>query len=309
MCWIISGLMLISSGTDLDDISYMQNTRPWNEVKSFQILSFINTIHSHFPGNTGTSFMNQAIQIEGLQKAYGNAKVLEEFDLSVPKGGIFGLIGPNGAGKSTLIGILTGLLDYDDGKVVINGLPLIEENELEIKRHVASVLQPPLLFEHFTSHDFLHYICDLYEIPQENRQQKMNSLLEYMGLLEFEHAKINKLSSGSRKKLSFCAAILSAPDILFLDEPFESIDVISIGRMKTILNRLQEKGVTIIITSHILEIVENLCDDIAILHKGEVIAYLDSETRKELQKNSSLSEIFEHYVEVDTPRDDVLRWL
>lgn len=253
--------------------------------------------------------MERVINISGLNKSYGNTAVLEDFDLAVPAGNIFGLIGPNGAGKSTLIGILTGLLDYDGGKIVINGLELNEENELEIKRQIASVLQPPLLFEHFTSHDFLHYICDIYEIDSENRQPKMNSLLEFLGLSEFEHAKINKLSAGSRKKLSFCAAILSEPKILFLDEPFESIDVISIGRMKTILNHLQKKGLTIIITSHILEIVENLCDDIAILHNQKIIAYLDSESRKELQKDASLSEIFESYVEVEKPKNDVLKWL
>ncbi|NGP87212.1 ABC transporter ATP-binding protein [Fodinibius halophilus] len=253
--------------------------------------------------------MEQAIEINALQKSYGDTPVLDNFDLSVPSGNIFGLIGPNGAGKSTLIGILTGLLDYDDGQIIIDGLPLTEENELKIKRRVASVLQPPLLFEHFTSNDFLHYICDIYEIPSEGRQPKINSLLNYLGLQEFEYAKINKLSAGSRKKLSFCAAILSKPNILFLDEPFESIDVISIGRMKTILNQLQNKGVTIIITSHILEIVENLCDDIAILHNQEIIAYLDSESRKELQKDASLSEIFESYIEIEKPQDDVLNWL
>jgi len=253
--------------------------------------------------------MDQAIKISGLQKSYGNTAVLEDFELSVPSGNIFGLIGPNGAGKSTLIGILTGLLDYDGGQIVINGRELNEQNEQNIKRQIASVLQPPLLFEHFTSHDFLHYICDIYNIDMQDRQQKVDSMLEYLGLSEFKHAKINKLSAGSRKKLSFCAAILSQPKILFLDEPFESIDVISIGRMKTILNRLQEKGVTTIITSHILEIVENLCDDIAILHNQKIIAYLDSETRKELQKDSSLSEIFESYVEVEKPKNDVLKWL
>ena len=253
--------------------------------------------------------MDQAINITGLQKSYGNTPVLTDFDLSVPEGNIFGLIGPNGAGKSTLVGILIGLLDYDDGNIVINGRELNEYNELMIKREIASVLQPPLLFEHFTSHDFLHYICDMYEIERSTRQQKMDSLLEYMGLTEFEHAKITKLSAGSRKKLSFCAAILSDPQILFLDEPFESIDVISIARMKTILNQLQKRGVTIVITSHILEIVENLCDDIAILHNQKIIAYLDSDTRKELQKDSSLSEIFESYVEVEKPKNDILQWL
>ena len=253
--------------------------------------------------------MDAAINITGLNKSYGETPVLEDFNLSVPSGNIFGLIGPNGAGKSTLIGILTGLLNYDGGDIIINGRELNEQNELDIKKNVASVLQPPLLFEHFTSHDFLHYICDIYEIPTQDRQQKMDSLLDYLGLAEFEHAKINKLSAGSRKKLSFCAAIMSEPKILFLDEPFESIDVISIGRMKTILNRLQEKGVTTIITSHILEIVENLCDDIAILHNQKIIAYLDSETRKELQKDASLNEIFESYVQVEKPKSDILKWL
>lgn len=253
--------------------------------------------------------MDRAIEIVKLNKSYGNNLVLEDFSLSVPAGKIFGLIGPNGAGKSTLIGILTGLLDYDSGEILINGFKLNEKNELDIKRQIASVLQPPLLFEHFTSHDFLHYICDIYEIEKTDRQERIGSILDFLGLSEFEHAKINKLSSGSRKKLSFCAAVLSNPRVLFLDEPFESIDVISIGRMKTILNRLQGNGVTIVITSHILEIVENLCHDIAILHNQKVIAYLDSESRKELQKDASLSEIFENYVEVEKPQSDVLNWL
>ncbi|HET6527480.1 MAG TPA: ABC transporter ATP-binding protein [Balneolaceae bacterium] len=256
--------------------------------------------------------MKPAIEITNLNKSYGSNPVLENFSLSIPSGNIFGLIGPNGAGKSTLIGILTGLLNYDDGQISINGLELSEENELEIKRQIASVLQPPLLFEHFTTHDFLHYICDIYDIydiEKSGRQDKIASLLNFLGLAEFEHAKLNKLSSGSRKKISFCAAILSQPQVLFLDEPFESIDVISIGRMKAILHRLQEKGVTIIITSHILEIVETLCDDIAILHNRQIIAYLDAQSRKELQKDASLSKIFESYVEVEKPKSDVLSWL
>ncbi|MDX1618495.1 MAG: ABC transporter ATP-binding protein [Balneolaceae bacterium] len=244
-----------------------------------------------------------------MKKTYQDSAVIDGLDLSVPYGNIFGLIGPNGAGKSTLIGILTGILGYDSGTIWIDGIEYTSKNEYTIKKRIASVLQPPLLFEHFTSYDFLTYCCDMYEIPKEGRQDKITSLLDYLGILEFEYAKISKLSSGSRKKLSFCAAILAEPKVLLLDEPFESIDVISIGRMKNILRRLKEKGISIIITSHILEIVENLCDDIAILHNGEIIAYLDSETRRELQKDSSLSEIFEHYVKVEHPESDVLNWL
>ncbi len=250
-----------------------------------------------------------AIEINNVQKHFGGRPALDRLSITIPSGNIFGLIGPNGAGKSTLIGILTGLLNFDSGDIYINGLPFTEKNELEIKKQIASVMQPPLLFEHFTSYDFLDYICDMYETPREERTHKIHSLFDYLSLAEFEHVKIEKLSSGSRKKLSFCAAILSNPKVLFLDEPFESIDVISIGRMKTLMRKLQQKGVTIVVTSHILEIVENLCDDIAILNEGSIIAYLDSETRRELQKDSSLSEIFESYIDVEKPAKDALKWI
>lgn len=253
--------------------------------------------------------MERALIIEKLTKAYDKEPVLTELDLEVPTGTIFGLIGPNGAGKSTLIGILTGLLDYNQGSIVINGLSYNSSNEIEIKKDVASVLQPPLLFENFTSHEFVTYVCEMYSIPAHGLNKKIESLFDYFEITEFMHVKTKQLSSGSRKKLAFCAAILTEPKLLFLDEPFESVDVISIGRMKNVIRKLKQKGTTIFITSHILEVVENLCDDIAILHKGKILAYLDSATRKELEKNSNLSEIFEQYVESGGRSDDMLSWL
>jgi ABC-2 type transport system ATP-binding protein len=253
--------------------------------------------------------MERALIIESLTKAYDKEPVLKELNLEVPSGNIFGLIGPNGAGKSTLIGILTGLLHYDQGSIKIDGMAYSEENEVEIKKKVASVLQPPLLFENFTSYEFITYVCDMYKISTHDLDEKISSLMEYFEIEEFTQVKTKQLSSGSRKKLAFCAAILTNPKVLFLDEPFESVDVISIGRMKNIIRRLKERGTTIFITSHILEVVENLCDDIAILHKGKILAYLDSESRRELEKDSNLSEIFEQYVESGVDNDDRLSWL
>lgn len=253
--------------------------------------------------------MERALVIESLTKAYDKDPVLKELNLEVPSGNIFGLIGPNGAGKSTLIGILTGLLSYEHGSILIDGMNYTEENEVEIKKKVASVLQPPLLFENFTSYEFITYICEMYKIPSHDLDEKISSLMEYFEIEEFAQVKTKQLSSGSRKKLAFCAAILTEPKLLFLDEPFESVDVISIGRMKNIIRRLKEKGTTIFITSHILEVVENLCDDIAILHKGKIIAYLDSETRRDLEKDTNLSEIFEQYIESGVENEDRLNWL
>jgi ABC-2 type transport system ATP-binding protein len=254
--------------------------------------------------------MESAIEIRKLVKTYQDGElVLDSLDLQVPAGAIFGLIGPNGAGKSTLIGILTGLLENDEGDIVIGGLSMNSRNELQIKRKIASVLQPPLLFENFTSYEFLTYVCEMYGKNDHQLIDRINSLLTYFEINEFTYVKINQLSSGSRKKLAFCGSVLTEPEILFLDEPFESVDVISIGRMKTLIRKMQAKGCTIFITSHILEVVENLCTDIAILHEGRILAYLDAKSRKELQKDASLSEIFEQYINVHNVGEDLLSWL
>ncbi len=252
--------------------------------------------------------MERAVEIKGLVKCYEDSPVLKHLNLEIPTGTIFGLIGPNGAGKSTLIGVLTGLLSFEEGDVFIHGLQLNHKNELEIKKETASVLQPPLLFEQFNSFEFIEYVCEIYEVPKEGLIEKAYSLMDYFDIKDFAKIKVNKLSSGSRKKLAFVTSVLVHPKLLLLDEPFESVDIISIERMKNIIRRLKSRGVTVIITSHILEVVENLCDDIAILNKGQIKAYLDSASRKELQKDSNLHQIFEKYVEVEQ-KDDIVNWL
>jgi ABC-2 type transport system ATP-binding protein len=149
----------------------------------------------------------------------------------------------------------------------------------------------------------------MYGEKHDDLDHKIDTLFSYFELEGFRHVQTKQLSSGSRKKLAFSTAILVNPKLLFLDEPFESVDVISISRMKTIIRKLKERGTTIFITSHILEVVENLCDDIAILHKGKIVAYLDSKTRHELQKDSTLSEIFEQYVGMGKMKDKAPDWL
>ncbi|NBC26354.1 MAG: ATP-binding cassette domain-containing protein [Bacteroidetes bacterium] len=253
--------------------------------------------------------MTFALSVKNLGKSYENEDVLKDLTLDVPEGSIFGLIGPNGAGKSTFIGILTGLLKQNTGLVEINGKPMEPANELEIKKEITSVLQPPLLFENFTSYEFTTYVCEMYGTAGSDLNDKINSLFTYFEIDEYLYVTIRQLSSGSRKKLAFCTAILTEPKILFLDEPFESVDVISIGRMKTLIRKLRDNGVTVFITSHILEVVENLCDDIAILHKGKILAYLDAETRRELQKDSTLNDIFEEYIDMRDSGDELLDWL
>ena len=253
--------------------------------------------------------MKHALSIIELTKKYESETVLRGLNLDVPAGSIFGLIGPNGAGKSTLIGCLTGLLEKDSGQIMIGGHELNEANELVIKKDVASVLQPPLLFENFTSYEFTTYVCEMYGTESEELNDKIKSLFTYFEINQYLYVKVRQLSSGSRKKLAFCTAILTEPKLLFLDEPFESVDVISIGRMKTVIRKLRDQGITVFITSHILEVVENLCDDIAILNDGKILAYLDAKTRRELQKDSNLNEIFENYVNTKNSGDELLDWM
>lgn len=253
--------------------------------------------------------MKYALSLIELTKSYNSKNVLKKLNLDIPAATIFGLIGPNGAGKSTLIGCLTGLLQKDGGQIVINGHELNASNELMIKRDVASVLQPPLLFENFTSYEFTTYVCEMYGSADDDLNDKIKSLFTYFEIDEYLYVKVRQLSSGSRKKLAFCTAILTDPKLLFLDEPFESVDVISIGRMKTVIRKLRDQGITVFITSHILEVVENLCDDIAILNEGEILAYLDAKSRRELQKDSNLNEIFESYVNTKDLGDDLLSWM
>lgn len=264
-------------------------------------------LNTHEPLQDHTD-MKYALSVHNLAKSYDGKFVLKDLTLDVPSKTIFGLIGPNGAGKSTFIGLLTGLLERDSGDIVINEREMILSNELEIKKEVASVLQPPLLFENFTSYEFTTYVCEMYGTSNSELNDKIKSLFTYFEIEEYLYVKVRQLSSGSRKKLAFCTAILTEPKLLFLDEPFESVDVISIGRMKTVIRKLRDKGITVFITSHILEVVENLCDDIAILHQGKILAYLDAKSRHELQKDSSLNEIFENFIDIRDSGDELLDW-
>jgi ABC-2 type transport system ATP-binding protein len=155
--------------------------------------------------------MKHALSVIEMTKAYGSDVVLRGLNLDVPSGSIFGLIGPNGAGKSTLIGCLTGLLEKDSGQIIIKDRELNATNELLIKKDVASVLQPPLLFENFTSYEFTTYVCEMYGTSGDELNDKIKSLFTYFEIDEYLYVKVRQLSSGSRKKLAFCTAILTNP--------------------------------------------------------------------------------------------------
>jgi ABC-2 type transport system ATP-binding protein len=215
--------------------------------------------------------MELAIETRGLRREFGNVVAVEGLDLSVEKGTFFGFLGPNGAGKSTTIKVLTGLLGPSSGSARILGHDVVTDS-VAAKRVMGVVPEESALFERLTGPEYLRFVGRMYGMPRATIDARSAELLELMGLRDDTRKLIVDYSHGMRKKLSISAAIIHEPRVLFLDEPFEGIDAVSSQLVRSILNQLVTHGVTIFLTSHILEIVEKLCTHVAIIHRGQLVA-------------------------------------
>lgn len=215
--------------------------------------------------------MHKAIESVGLQRAFGQIVAVDRLDLTVDAGTFFGFLGPNGAGKSTTIKMLTGLLGPSAGSARILGHDVVTE-AVEAKRLIGVVPEESALFERLTGPEYLRFVGRMYDMPKTVIEARTDELLGLMGLSDHTRKLIIDYSHGMRKKLSICAAVIHEPQVLFLDEPFEGIDAISSQLVRSVLNQLVATGVTIFLTSHILEIVEKLCTHVAIIHQGRLVA-------------------------------------
>jgi len=215
--------------------------------------------------------MEQAIETVGLRRVFGEVAAVESLDLTVEPGTFFGFLGPNGAGKSTTIKMLTGLLAPSAGTARILGHDVVTES-VEAKRLIGVVPEESALFERLTGPEYLRFVGRMYAMPRTVIDERSQELLELMALHDDAGKLIVDYSHGMRKKLSICAAVIHEPRVLFLDEPFEGIDAISSQLVRSILKQLVGTGVTIFLTSHILEIVEKLCTHVAIIHEGRLVA-------------------------------------
>lgn len=207
-----------------------------------------------------------AIEISGLHKKYGRIVAVENLTLAVPAGSVFGFLGPNGAGKSTTIGCLTGLLDPTGGRVQLLGQP-VNGNAAALKRRMGVMPENLGLFEALYAHEFLDFQARMYGLDAATARARVTELLEAMELAGQGKKPLAEYSSGMRKRVAFAAAIIAAPDILFLDEPFESIDPAGVALMKQWLHRLTAQGKTIFMTTHVLESAERFCSRVAIIQK------------------------------------------
>lgn len=211
-----------------------------------------------------------AIETQNLTKIYGRKTVVDAVSLSINAGEIFALLGPNGSGKSTIVKMLTGLLRPNGGNAKILGASILEDN-LEIKRKIGVLPESLALFETLSIWEHIILTGEVYGLTKTETAYRGEQLLKHLDLWENRNTRAEACSYGMKKKCSLSLALIHNPQILFLDEPFEGIDPISSRNIKNVLSILTEKGCTIFITSHILEIMEQLVDSFAIISGGRIV--------------------------------------
>ena len=212
-----------------------------------------------------------AIDTIALTRRFGDFTAVQDVNLRVDAGQFFGFLGPNGAGKSTTIKMLTGLLAPTSGTIRILGEDL-KQNSAEVKRQIGVVPEGMALFGRLTAEEYLRFVGRMYGLDRATTVLRTQELLDFMHLADEQKKLIADFSHGMQKKLALAAAVIHGPKVLFLDEPFEGVDAVAAGTLKAMLQRMIARGVTIFLTSHVLEIVERLCTHVAIIHRGQLVA-------------------------------------
>src|SRR6266536_1590880 len=260
-----------------------------------------------------------AVETFDLVRRFNDFVAVDNLNLSVRRGSFFGFLGPNGAGKSTTIKMLTGLLAPTSGRIRILGRDIVAE-PLEVKRRIGVVPEDLNLFERLTGAEMLAFTGRMYGLQKSEIAERAPELLSLMDLQDEPKKLIIEYSHGMKKKLALACALIHRPEILFLDEPFEGVDAIASRTLKDLLSRLTARGLTVFLTSHVLEIVERLCSDIAIIAQGRLLASGSlNELRKGIRLEDdgqqqgpiSLEEYFIHVVggTRSTGEEEVLQWL
>jgi ABC-2 type transport system ATP-binding protein len=261
-----------------------------------------------------------AIQTRGLTRNFGALTAVDNVTFSVAPGQFFGFLGPNGAGKSTTIKMLTGLLEPSSGSIEILGQPF-GASALDLKRQIGVVPEGMALMGRLTAPEYLHFVGRMYGLDRETTLRRTDELLDFMQLSNETRKLITDFSHGMQKKLALAAAVIHGPKVLFLDEPFEGVDAIAAGMLKSMLTGMINRGATIFLTTHVLEIVERLCSHVAIISKGRLVANGSLEDLRagvastlpgaEREQRLTLEEIFLSIVGADGVQESTqeLSWL
>lgn len=250
-----------------------------------------------------------ALETKDLRKSFGELRAVDGIDLVVPRGSFFGFLGPNGAGKSTTIKCLTGLMRPTGGQFRILGLDP-ERDSVAVKRRIGVVPEDLALFDRLTGAETLAFVGQVHGLDPASLRARTEELLTLMDLTGAAGDMVADYSHGMRKKLALSAALLPAPRLLFLDEPFEGIDAVASRQIKELLTQFVRGGGTVFLTSHILEIVERLCDHIAVIAKGRLVAQGPMQALREGGGSGrSLEELFLDLVGAERDAAPSLGWL
>jgi ABC-2 type transport system ATP-binding protein len=253
-----------------------------------------------------------AIQTEELTRRFGDLTAVDSLDLTVSQGIIFGFLGPNGAGKSTTINMLTSLLPPTAGTAKVGGFD-IQEQPLEVKRHIGVMPEGLSLYERLTASEQIELVGRLHGLDYAEIERRIPTLLELLELEDSADKMILDYSHGMRKKTALACALIHAPEILFLDEPFEGIDPISTRAIKEILrDMVDRRGTTVFFSTHVMELAERFCDQVGIINKGQLAgigSIAGLRQRAGLHGDAPLEDVFIRTVGAEVEDEGLLDWL
>jgi ABC-2 type transport system ATP-binding protein len=234
-----------------------------------------------------------AVKLAGLSKRYGDVTAVDYLDLDVRKGEILGLLGPNGSGKSTTLKMILGLVKPDSGSVNVLGID-VEDDPVAVKRKVGYVPESPRVYEFLTGLEFLDFTGDVYGMQLEKKKKRIEEFLKALDLEGREGDMISSYSEGMKQKVVIISAIMHRPELLLLDEPLSGLDPKSARIVKDLLREMASQGVTTIMSTHILEIAQAMCDRIAIMYDGRLSALgtMEELRQKARMPDSGLEDIF-----------------
>jgi len=228
------------------------------------------------------------IEVKNYSKSYSGKKVVDNISFEVSDGEIFGFIGHNGAGKTTTIKSIVGILNFEEGNILINGLDIVKE-PIECKKQIAYIPDNPNIYENLKGIEYLNFIADVFNVSREVRLEKLKKYSELFGMTDYLGDEISTYSHGMRQKIVIISALIHDPKILVLDEPFVGLDPKAVFDLKEVMKELCKMGTSIFFSTHILDVAEKLCDKVAIIKDGKIVKIGSME---EIKGDTSLENVF-----------------